>query len=255
MHTLQALDALTTEQVQFFKDNGYLVLQDLLDPAHVATLRRNVGEFLGMDPDAPESWRKQDVRSAPRPFAVDPPEMGLRHVPGLRNAVAELGGGTFRGGSEQLILNWPLAPGTPWKQPEKGHIDLIFVGLHWRFSLGATTYLYEVEHGGGAFCVWPGSHYEVWRYFQENPADYLTGMSDDERHAMEARLNARITSEPVEFLARPGTVILWHPFVLHEVSRNVRQRPRVGIFCRWGEPVEADQPVETFGDPWEHWAI
>ncbi|HEX3552956.1 MAG TPA: phytanoyl-CoA dioxygenase family protein [Thermoanaerobaculia bacterium] len=248
------MNALSAQQIKFFKEYGYLALEDFIEPVTVDAWRRSLADFLGTEPDHPESWDPQALRRNDEPFRVEPKERALRNLPQMRSALEQLGGGHVRGGTENLITRWP-EPDKRWKLPHHGHIDLILLNFNWRFTLGATTYLYEVEPQGGAFCVWPGTHTLNWQYFQQSPGCYFSGSQDTARHQMEEKINARIKTPPLELTGRPGTVFLWHSFLLHEASRNVRPSPRVAFFYRWGEPVENGTPVESFGDLWEHWAI
>jgi hypothetical protein len=41
--------------------------------------------------------------------------------------------------------------------------------------LGATTYLYDVEHRGGGFCFWPRTHLPAWRFFAEHAGAIAEG--------------------------------------------------------------------------------
>lgn len=246
---------LSSQQIKFFKEHGYLVLEDFIEPATVDDWRRALANYLEMDPEHPESWDPQTLRSKDEPFWVEPKERALRNLPQMRSVLEQLGGGRFHGGMENLITRWP-EPDQRWNPPDHGHIDLIMLHFNWRFTLGANTYLYNVEPEGGAFCVWPGTHTLNWQYFQQFPEHYFSGSEDSARHRMEEEINARIKTPPLELTGCPGTVFLWHSFLLHEASANVRpHQPRVALFYRWGEAVEGGAPVESFGDLWEHWAI
>lgn len=248
------MKALSLEQIRFFKAHGYLVLENFIGPTIVDEWRRSLADFLGTDPERPEIWDPRELRRNDEPFRLKPKEHALRNLPQMRSVLEQLGGGRFRGGTENLITRWS-EPNQRWKPPHQGHIDLILLNFNWRFTLGATTYLYDVEPQGGALCVWPGTHTLNWQYFQQFPERYFSGRQDSARHHMEKEVNERIKTPPIELTGRPGTIILWHSFLLHEASRNVRPSPRVAFFYRWGEPVEDGTPVESFGDLWEHWAI
>ncbi len=248
------MNHLGPEQVEFFKEYGYLVLEDFIEPATIDDWRRSLSDFLGTESDHPECWNPQVLRRNQQPFRLEPKSRALRNLPQMRSVLEQLGGGRFRGGTENLITRWPQ-PDQSWGPPRHGHIDLILLNFNWRFTLGATTYLYDVEPQGGAFCVWPKTHTLNWQFFQKHPDRYFLGLQDSARQRMEEEINARIKTSPLELTGRPGTVFLWHSFLLHEASRNVRISPRVAFFYRWGEPVEDGTPVESFGDIWEHWAI
>jgi hypothetical protein len=92
-----------------------------------------------------------------------------------------------------------------------------------------------------------------WEHFRRFPQHFygdVPGGFDRVRD----QLSQLASCDPVEFVARPGTILIWHGFLLHESSANISKTPRIGIFGRWGQPMPPGEPI-MFGDMWEHWTI
>lgn len=244
---------LKPEQVRFFKENGYLILEDVVETGVVNGWQRDLAAHLGKDAASPETWADSPSQKSFDNFCFSPPESAPGYQATLAAAARQLCGGAVRGGSPQIIIRWPHE-GRPWFVPHKGHIDILPRFLPFRFMVGLVTYAYEVETGGAPFVVWPGSHLTSWRYFQERPMDY-GGRGDRTIDEVNDVLRERASADAVQFVAKPGTVLLWHSFLVHNGSVNARRTPRAAIFGRWGQPTEENEPRETFGDIWERWAI
>ena len=139
--------------------------------------------------------------------------------------------------------------------PGSGHIDAYGPGGWSPFMLGATTYLYDVEPGGGAFrflarkppvntqilpCQYPeqidGSFYDIkdWGWH------VLSDLSPE---------------GPREFVGAAGDVVLWHAFLCHTGSANIREIPRFGIFARYSHQKREEIKHEIPEDLWKYWAI
>lgn len=240
---------LTPAQIQSFKDEGYLILEDLIEPEMVEQWRRDLAEFFGADPND-ENTRNTNVNGRSGSEFTFSPETSLRSHPVLSEITGQLSGGTFSMESE-LLIAIPPAPGHKWAIPWKGHIDLFLPFARERFMLSVTTYAYEVLPMGGGFTFWPRSHLANWEHFQNFPDDYYTR----DLSRVNTLLSHQAPCGPAEFTAKPGTVLLWHSFLLHSGSINVGKTRRTAFFCRWGQKMGPGEPRETFGDIWENWAI
>ncbi|HJQ37793.1 MAG TPA: phytanoyl-CoA dioxygenase family protein [Thermoanaerobaculia bacterium] len=245
--------ALTAAEVQFFKEEGYLILEDFFEPELVERWQRETSEYFGADPRDDGSWSRIADRRSVADFEFSAAS-SLRNHAGLQDVMLQLGGSPFELGSEQLIVLWP-ALGREHSLPQRGHIDRFFPFSPLRFMLGVTTYAFEVAPGGGGTVLWPRSHLANWEYFQTFPEHYYGQGPQAGTDYTNGLLSERATSKPLEFTARPGTVLLWHSFMLHVGSMNVREMPRIGVFYRWGQQIRSGEPRESFGDIWENWAI
>ncbi|NKB72200.1 MAG: hypothetical protein GKR89_34410 [Candidatus Latescibacteria bacterium] len=242
---------LSLAQIEFFKEQGYLVLEDFIELATVEGWRQQIWGHLGTSLDHPKEWPNDYVV---KDFSATPV---FGHLPQMVAAVEQLGGGKFAGGGSGPLVQWPRDDGD-WTLPSQGHIDGYGPG-GWSggFMLGATTYLYDVEPGGGAFVYWPGSHKPVHDYFGRHP-EKIDG-SFREGPNWESRSWGIFSDEspepPREFTARAGTVVLWHCYMCHTGSANIRRVPRFGFFARWHHTDREEMRWDVGGDLWKHWAI
>ena len=143
--------------------------------------------------------------------------------------------------------------------PDSGHIDGYGPG-GWSggFMLGATTYMDDVEPGGGGFVYWPRSHGPVQALLPGAPgADrrQLPGPGRLGGTAMGGCSRTSPPDPPAEFTARAGDVILWHCFLCHTGSANVRARPRLGVFARWHRTDREEMKYDVPEDLWKYWAV
>ena len=158
------MSPLDPAQIERFKRQGCLLLEGLIDPGTLSAWRDQFWSHVGADHNDPATWPEDYVI---RDFAVDPP---FGQLPGMRSIIEQLGGGMFGGGGGSMLVKWPGPEGSAWKMPDSGHMDGYGPG-GWSggFMLGATTYMDDVEPGGGGFVYWPRSHGPVQAYFREHP--------------------------------------------------------------------------------------
>ena len=246
------MSPLNSGQIDLFKRQGFLLLEGLIDPETLSAWRDQFWSHVGADRDDPATWPEDYVIQG---FGVDPP---LGQLPGMRAIIEQLGGGMFGGGGGSMLVKWPGPEDAAWQMPDSGHIDGYGPG-GWSggFMLGATTYMDDVEPGGGGFVYWPRSHEPVQAYFREHP-EQIDGSFRD-RADWEERQWGLFSDEsphqPVEFTGRAGDVILWHCFLCHTGSANARARPRLGVFARWHRTDREEMKYDVPEDLWKYWAV
>ncbi len=240
---------LSSEQIKEFKDHGHLVVRGFVAADTVQQWQDQFWRHLGCSIDEPEKWPEKVEGFQPDPVFGD--------LPDLQEVVQQVGGGHFSGGGCGVVVRWPQ-PDQEWKMPESGHLDgYPGGGCQAVLMVGATTYLHDVEAGGGAYTYWPGSHHVAHRYFRQHP-DQIEGTFRDTAE-WEKRgwgIFSDEGPEPArEFVAKAGDVILWHGWLCHTGSPNVRPSPRVGFFSRWVHEDDAGVRQTIHEDPWHHWEI
>ena len=248
---MAAKPILSPAQIEFFKEQGYLILEDFIDPDTVVGWREQIWRHLGASLEEPDQWPDDYVVEG---FSHEPV---FGHMPQMAAAVEQLGGGKFTGGGSGPLVKWPQA-GENWSMPEQGHIDGYGPnGWSGGFMLGATTYLYDVEPGGGAFVYWPASHKPVHDFFCRHPEkiDGSFRQGDDWEARSWGIFSDDAPHEPRQFSARAGTVVLWHCYMCHTGSGNIGPVPRFGFFARWHHVDREEMRWDVAGDLWKHWAI
>ena len=94
-------------------------------------------------------------------------------------------------------------------------------------------------------------------YFREHP-EQIDGTFQDRDDWGERQwglFSDESPDPPVEFTGRAGDVILWHCFLCHTGSANVRTRPRLGVFARWHRTDREEMKYDVPEDLWKYWAI
>ncbi len=238
---------LSTEQVKFFQENGYLILENFIDSEIIEGWRAQIWEHLNSNLESPGTWPKDYVVQN---FSFSPV---FGQVPVMQKIIVQLGGGEFSGGGGSPLVKWPSTDES-WTMPPAGHIDA-YGSAGWSpFMLGATTYLYDVKPGGGAFIYWPGSHNTTHKYFLEYP-EQIDG-SFTEIEGWDWNVLSDLSPEgPCEFTGAAGDVVLWHAFLCHTGSVNVREIPRFGVFARYSHKRREQIKYEIPEDLWKYWSV
>ncbi len=243
---------LSDVQIEHFKTHGYLVLKNLFDEASLDNWREQIWRKLGSNPEIPETWPENDSRIHRYEYA--PPESAFWRHPTLRAIVAQLGGGAFIYGHGTPKIRWP-DPNQAREMPQTGHID--GYGGRWLpLMLGATAYLYDVEPRGGAFTYWPDSHHTTHRYFLEHPSHLDGSFLHAEGFTWDVFCD-NPTTGGTEYTAKAGDLLLWHAFLFHNGSLNVKPSPRIALNARFDHQ---DRDHATFRydvpeDLWKYWGV
>lgn len=243
---------LSDEQIHHFKTYGYLVLENLIDNATLEHWRNAIWRELGSRLDTPDTWPRQ--RGGLDGYVYDPPESALVRYPRLVAIMEQLGGGAFIPGDGVPIIRWP-EPERTWDMPQSGHIDA-YGGRWLPFMIGATTYVYDVEPRGGALVYWPESHHAAHRYFLKHPSYVDGSFLKDPDFTWNVFCDNPETGGR-EFVGSAGTVVLWHSYLTHNGSTNIRDSPRIALFARW-DHQRRDEMAFRYDIPedlWKYWSI
>lgn len=125
----------------------------------------------------------------------------------------------------------------------KGHCDTHF------FQVGSVIYLNDVEVGGGAFTVWPGSHHAI--------APHATGLSHTHKPEGFDQLCEQVqrSIKPVQITGKQGTVVLWHHRLLHSAGLNNSGGVRYAMLCDFKNGMAEEKSHEkisrqAFDETW-----
>jgi hypothetical protein len=78
---------LTADDLEFWDENGYVVLHDAVSPEQCRAAAQAIYQFLGMDPAEPDSWYGHDIWV---PLLHHPALWANRASPRIRGAFAQL---------------------------------------------------------------------------------------------------------------------------------------------------------------------
>jgi hypothetical protein len=205
---------LTPEDLAFWDENGYVILHDAVPEAGRRAAELAIYEFLGVNPDDPETWY-QGPQGATIwvPFLHHPALVANRHSPRIRNAFAQLWGRRdLWVNTDQCGFNPPERPGFTFPGPY----------LHWDasvhqpmpFGTQGILYLTDTAADQGAFQCVPGFHRKI--------ADWLSALPPD----ADPR-SVDLSAESKHIAGRAGDLVIWHHALPHGSSPNRSVRPRV----------------------------
>ncbi|UWZ85897.1 phytanoyl-CoA dioxygenase family protein [Occallatibacter riparius] len=229
--SLDGVEGLTSEELAFWDDKGYVVVHDAVEPAHRDEAAAAIYDFLHASPTNPNSWygRKFGV-SIWVPLLRHSAFLANRRSPRLIKAFSQLWG------REDL---WAIVDQGGLNPPERG--DWKFPGphVHWdatiapphRFGVQGILYLTDTPAEQGAFSCIPGFHRRLDEWLGMLPA------GTDPRVA--------IRREPgfVPIAGKAGDLIIWHHLLPHGSSPNRGSLPRVAQYIalrstRWEYTAE-----------------
>ncbi|KAI0632518.1 hypothetical protein C8Q77DRAFT_1218855 [Trametes polyzona] len=257
---------LTNEEIEFFLENGYLIVKHAFSREKAAEFTRDMWVRLGIDPAHPESWPRDQDRIH-MPFLKREPVATF--APRVWEIMKELLGGEERideassAWGDSFIVNlglpehWdPIFDANPDADPSTGrgvpdprtlenwHVDGDFF-VHFLDSpeqaLLVIPLFSDILPGGGATYIAPEGIARTARYLAAHPEGVLPGqlafVSSTSPFASDPHADPAVHSHPaqaracgrfVELTGDTGDVVLLHPLMLHSASRNRRRGvPRV----------------------------
>jgi len=158
---------LRDDEKRFFRDNGYLIKNDVVPEDVLARAVDGLWHGVEADRQDPGTWVNADPK---KPESSDPALHRLIvYDYGLFDMAEEMAG---RGRLAEWAEPGPLfrypTGGDDWPTPAGGHVDgygqndLTVAG----FTVAVTVYLNHIKPRSGGFCVWPGAHEKIADYFK-----------------------------------------------------------------------------------------
>lgn len=241
---------LSVKEKLFFRRNGYLFKHDVLTDRQISNALDALWTGIRADRRDPDTW----VGAGPRsPVEPNHPalEATVTESPVFEIAEELAGKGTLRPCGPEAAINYPSSHHDAWSLPRVGHIDGYYMpfngvpeGTVDRFMLAATIYLSGVEHKGGSFLVWPGSHLAAMEYFKTHALLDIRESSPE---------GAFEVGPGKEFNGPAGSVCFWHGQLIHTAAANASRDIRMGLICRFRRWDVNDILFETPDDVWEYW--
>ena len=272
------MSKLTTEEIQVFKRQGYLIKRGILDPELMARARERkwAGAPPRMKKDDPTTWigpwRPEEENSDGSNLRIgfswlyrEPAteEFLVRMIP--HNPVifgwAEqlLGKGEVsRNRGEQpgvrgiyCILSSSHLP----EKPTICHCDvprLPSIDNKTLFApgLGAVALIEDIPPHGGAFTVWPETHRTIYKLF-------LRTEGLERAEAYKKRIIEFNDDLHVEGFGKAGDVLLWHRLLAHTAGQNRSKKIqlREAIIADYDKIEVLDSPdLVSYQDMWCQWS-
>ncbi|GDX39803.1 hypothetical protein LBMAG21_00950 [Armatimonadota bacterium] len=225
--------SVTEEERAHFIRDGYLIARQLLPKDLVIQTRNAVLEALEVEPDDPATWAGKNVVAnltaiaATVPCRTDAVEaiaeelVGAHFVRGLCHSPFLESRGVTPATVQGYIpvLNFPSPGPRQFQKPTGYHID----GMHLttlypvKHYLIVFAYLTDVVDYGGATTILPGSHRQVFEYWER------------EGHPGSTHPPALEYAEPTPMTGSAGDVIFMHYLAVHSGSPNHSEQIRVGL--------------------------
>jgi ectoine hydroxylase-related dioxygenase (phytanoyl-CoA dioxygenase family) len=209
---------LSAEQVRFYQENGYLLLERAIDEATLATLRNTIDYYLEAsrevtasneiyDLDKSHSAAQPRVRRLKNPYLRDPVFRQLAASDAILDPVAQLLGGSVRFDHSKLNFKHPdAAAQIQW------HQDWAFYPYTNDDLLAVGVMIEDCSSENGPLMVIPGSH-KGPVYDHHRNGMFTGGIADD--------AIAHLLDQAVEITGPAGSISIHHVRTLH-ASRNNR---------------------------------
>ena len=252
---------LAPEELNFFKEEGYLIKRKVMDESLMALARERLWENAPpeIDRDNPGTWvgpikeygqeqhNKGDEGSGCgwwyRGIGCEDwmVRMLVTHPPIWDMVEQMLGKGTVAVPNRVRGIHCRLPEGNIPCEPHSFHTDAHV------FHLGVVGYIDDVPPNGGGFSVWPKSHRVFYYSHQTQHRNDRT-----ERYAKHrAFLNLR---SPIDCHGRAGDIIFWHHRLAHSAGNNRSREIRKAVLGDLGRiDIEHTMNEPPCEDMWRDW--
>lgn len=251
---------LTKDQIGSFKENGYLILKNILDTDLCDKAYELMTNFLpdNYDPKLDNSWNNKfkvdcvGEHSLIKLRGMLKLQEEVRHEPLLHDLLPNnskikqimndlLGSDYFCPKIRGIYPNLPIPKkySFPYQPHYEGHlVSLVVVG-----------YLNDILPNGGALNVWPGSHLGLYEGFKSK-------LANEKRNGFKKFFRKFAYRDPVELLGKKGDIVIFHNRLLHSGSNNNQRYIRTAIFCDFLKNDYKDLANEepNLGKIWEDWS-
>ncbi len=228
---LEDVAGLSNDDLCHWDEQGYVILRQAVSPEQARAAELAVYEYVGGDPEEPDSWYGNNQGHSIWVSLYDHPAIWAnRLAPRITKAFAQLWGREDLWMTiDQAGLNPPERPGWQFPGPHTHWDTTLAPPLH--FGVQGILYLADVAGNQGAFTCYPGFHRRLESWLAELPA------GADPRQA--------VLDEPglTPIAANAGDMVLWHKSLPHGSSPNRAAKPRVAQYLtmqptRWAHHNE-----------------
>ena len=219
---------ITDEQVAFYRENGFVVLENFLDAGELETWRRCTDEAVEerlasrgalTNQNDPEAYYAQVFTQCLKLADTHAGMRELMHDPRLGRVAATLAGvDGIRIWHDQALIKPPFGNPTAW------HLDNPYWSFSSRDSLSIWVALDDATMANGALFYIPGSH-KTARY--EN-----SGIGERQADLFKIYPEWR-QIEPVGCPCPAGSAVFHNGLTAHGAGANMTNRPRRAMTCAY----------------------
>ena len=228
---------LSADEISFYRDNGYLLVEGLLDPEEAALFRQEAHDLIQRVLEFDERVRFEGWKSSAKITDLPRELLHCHNVqyhsaafsrlisdPRLTDRVADLIGPNIQLHHTKLFIK-PPETGAPFPM----HQDVPYF-LHEKHSMmSATIHFDDAPVERGCIRVVPGSH----------KLGQLQHLAEGEYHLP---LDEYPLQEATPCPARAGDVLLFSYLTIHGSAPNTSDSPRTSLLVQMRDPT--DMPVE-----------
>jgi uncharacterized protein Usg len=223
----------TPKEIEFWHENGYIILRDAVDKEECKTLESAVWDYLDLSPDAPETWHTAKDQFWLKEF--DHPLIHKNRAnKKIIRAYAQLWG------SDRLFQSTNRISFNP---PQDTLINAFGPSsLHWDISLAqpipfdlfGMLYLNDIDANQGAFQCIPGFHKKIDVWLENLP---------QKRNPREEILKQEYQQAAIKVPANRGDLIICSQKLPHSSSVNRGSYPRFVQYIAMYPPNRTINPV------------
>ncbi len=249
---------LSTDDIRFFKREGYLIKRGVLDPGLMARARDAL--WAAAPPDLDRNNRESWV--GPFPERIDSPNVMRGYIWKCRERGGEdwmvrllatdptiwemaeqcLGKGTLKTPEKIRGIYCTFPEGQKPAETPTGHCD------GHAFHLGVVGYVDEVHPNGGGLKVWPGSHRKLYH-------DYTSRYRNEPTEDYERDIETFNQQPYVDFHGDAGDIIFWHHRLAHSGGHNRSRQIRMAVFYDFRkQDLDEKSDLPPAEDMWEDWS-
>lgn len=225
-------NVLTKEDIDFWEQNGYVIIKDAVPQEVCKTTVHLICNFLGIDENDTSTWyaENESKKGIMVQLFQDPILEKNRKATKIMKAYEQLW---------QRKDIWVNTDRVGFNPPETEFWKFPGPNLHWDvslampipFGLQGILYLTDTNENQGAFTVVPGFHHKLENWLNNLP------MGTNAR-------NENLTSFGIKRIAaNAGDFIIWHHKLPHGSSVNTSNKPRFVQYINYS-PIDADVQIE-----------
>lgn len=205
---------LSAEDLAFWQENGYVVLRNAVSAEDCREAELAIWDFLGMDPQNPESWY-DGTHVFWVPLFQHPALNKNRTAPRIRKAFEQLWGTDELWATvDRSSLNRPMRDGIDMSGPSRLHWD-VSLALPIPYGIQGLLYLSDTTAEQGAFRCIPGFHHRIDQWLKDLAPEQNPREQDLE------------SLGPVAVTGSAGDFVIWRDALPHGSGRNFAHYPRV----------------------------
>ncbi len=255
------MNKLCSDELRFFKQEGYLIKRGVMDPALTARARKRLWD--GAPPrlreDKPDTWigpfpeneESRDGSNVRGGFSWKFRELGEEGW--MIEMLAT--NATVWGWAEQMVGEGTLIRpdkirGIYCRMPEGNHPErelTCHTDGH-PFHLGIVGLIDHVPPNGGAFTVWPRSHRTFYNAFTKRYAH-------ERAEGYDAHVEYFNAQPSVDCHGDPGDIVFWHHRMAHAARPNRSPQIRKAVLYDFRKlDLEEVQDEPPHKDMWSDWS-